>query len=369
MKTFHCQQCQNVVFFENHLCAQCGSELAFEPSAGEMAAIKPADGGLWRRVEASGEGALPLLRKCTNYSEENICNWSVDADDPNPLCLSCRLTQTIPSLDQPGHRDAWFRLEVAKRRLLYSLLRMGLPVRSKAEDPAGGVSFEFLADIPAPAEGQPPARVLTGHDEGKIVINIAEADDAERERRRVTMHEPYRTLLGHLRHEIGHYYWDRLIRDSDRLEGFRALFGDERQDYAEALKNHYDNGAQANWQERFVSAYASTHPWEDWAETWAHCLHITDALETADSCGLSLQPARDAEPKLSAMQAPPNPAGRRFDLMIQRWFPLTYLLNNLNRGLGLGDAYPFVLSPQVIEKLRFVHETLTAPAAITAVAA
>jgi hypothetical protein len=170
------------------------------------------------------------------------------------------------------------------------------------------------------------------------------------------MHEPHRTLLGHFRHEIGHYYWDRLIRASDRLQDFRDQFGDKHQDYNQALQRHYQEGAPAGWQERFLSAYASTHPWEDWAETWAHFLHMVDTLETASACGLALRPRRADESALV-----PDPRGRcpqAFDQMIARWFPLTYVPNNLNRGLGLPDGYPFVLSPPVIEKLRFVHQTI-----------
>jgi len=178
----------------------------------------------------------------------------------------------------------------------------------------------------------------------------------QRERRRLQLHEPYRTLLGHFRHEIGHYYWERLLAGSDRLEAFRAAFGDERADYAEALKRHYEQGPPEQWQERFISTYASAHPWEDWAETWAHYLHMTDTLEMAAACGLSLRPRHADEPSLKTA-GQDKPLGS-FEQKIEAWFPLTYVLNNLNRGLGLVDGYPFVLSPPVIEKLRFVHDTI-----------
>jgi hypothetical protein len=197
-----------------------------------------------------------------------------------------------------------------------------------------------------------------------ITVNLAEADDAERERRRLAMHEPYRTLLGHFRHEAGHYYWDRLIRDSGWIEEFRRLFGDDREDYAAALRRHYDDGPRADWQTQFVSAYASVHAWEDWAETWAHYLHITDSLETASACGLGLRPtgrnARQIRPRFSLEEA----ENASFDDMMSDWFAMTYVLNSLNRGLGLKDLYPFVLSSPAIEKLRFVHRVCTeAPAA------
>ena len=220
-----------------------------------------------------------------------------------------------------------------------SLLELRLPDRGQGRQCRERRRIQVFSPDQVEA-GEVKEHVLTGHDDGIIVINVAEADDAERERRRTQMHEPYRTLLGHLRHEIGHYYWDRLVRDSERLAEFRELFGDERLDYAESLKAHYANGAPPDWQERFVSAYASSHPWEDWAETWAHYLRITDSLETADACGLSLQPPRNDEPRLNPASLLDNPAGQQFDAMIARWFPLTYLLNNLNRGLGLADALP-----------------------------
>ncbi len=254
--------------------------------------------------------------------------------------------------------DAWYRLEVAKRRLIYSLLALNLPLRNKLEDPEQGVAFEFLADPDPSVQGAAP--VLTGHDNGVITVNLAEANDAEREKRRLAMLEPYRTLLGHFRHEIGHYYWDRLLKDGPRLEDFRKLFGDERADYAQALAKHYEDGPAKEWPKSFVSAYASTHPWEDWAETWAHYLHITDTLETAIASGLSLRPRRSDEPALTPDLIMSGCRPVNFDRMINAWFPLTYLLNSLNRGLGLPDGYPFVLSTPAIEKLRFVHDLIEA---------
>jgi len=216
------------------------------------------------------------------------------------------------------------------------------------------LAYEFLADSGVP--GATP--VLTGHHNGVITINVAEADDVEREQRRHQLHEPYRTLLGHFRHESGHYYWDRLLQHSPRLAAFRLVFGDERADYSAALTWHYQRGAPTDWPQRFISAYASAHPWEDWAETWAHYLHMTDALETAVACGLSLQPLRPDEPSLQ-----PTARGDRlgaFDHMLTAWFSLTYVLNNLNRSLGWPDSYPFILSTPAIDKLRFIHETIAA---------
>lgn len=348
MKVFHCDHCQHLVFFENIQCVKCEHALAYLPDIGDMVSLEPGEQGVWH-------SPLPELkhrayRLCDNYTKENVCNWAVPVEDPNPLCASCRLTSVIPDISKPENKVAWYKLEIAKRRLVYTLIRLGAPFTGRDADAQEGLAFEFRAD-PDDGADEP---VLTGHANGLITVNIAEADDAERERRKLAMHEPYRTILGHFRHESGHYYWDRLIRDSDRLELFRAQFGDERADYALALKQHYEIGAQPDWQMNFVSAYASVHPWEDWAETWAHYLHMFDTLETASACGLSLKPDRGDEPAL------PKPAriDGPFDKLMDAWFPLTYALNNLNRGLGLADAYPFVLSTSAVEKLRFIHDTL-----------
>ncbi|WP_020472208.1 zinc-binding metallopeptidase family protein [Zavarzinella formosa] len=358
MKTDHCDHCGQVVFFENVQCVKCGHLLAFLPDEMQIGSLEEAEDGLWRKPDAKNNKAR--YRLCANYTEHQVCNWAVDSDDSNPLCISCRLTQVIPNLNEPGKKEAWYKLETAKRRLIYTLLALKLPITGRLEEPETGLSFEFLSD---PEPGTPDAEpVLTGHDNGKIVINIAEADDSEREKRRHAMHEPYRTLLGHFRHEIGHYYWDQLIKDSPRLEAYRHLFGDERADYGEALQKHYKDGAPADWNERFISTYATAHPWEDWAESWAHYLHMSDALETASDCGLHLKPARSDEPKMKATAIPVGKQPDSFQVMVNNWYPLTYVLNNLNRGIGLPDGYPFVISPPVLDKLRFIHETISANA-------
>ncbi|HZR45605.1 MAG TPA: putative zinc-binding metallopeptidase [Candidatus Manganitrophaceae bacterium] len=351
MKVFHCDHCQQLIFFENTRCVRCDRVLAYLPGLGVMGSLDDAGENLWRSSLPQAEGKR--YRLCENYSKENVCNWGIPADDPHPLCPSCRLTEVIPDLSRPGHKEAWSKLEAAKRRLVYTLALLGCPIQNRRDDPEHGLAYRFLADPDTPGA----APVLTGHADGVITLNVVEADDAERERRRLQLHEPYRTLLGHFRHEAGHYYWDRLIRNSPRLEPFRKQFGDERKDYTESLQEHYRKGPPADWQQRWVSAYAAAHPWEDWAETWAHYLHMADTLETAVACGLSLRPGRPNEP---ALKGAPSPEAGSFDQLIDNWFPLTYVLNNLNRGLGLPDAYPFVLSTPAIDKLRFVHETIRA---------
>lgn len=354
MRIFHCDHCGSPVFFENTVCGNCEHLLAYIPELKLVASLDKSgksdqiDALYTTPVRRSGD---QTYRLCGNYRIYNVCNWAVLSDDPNALCLSCRLTRLIPDVSSTSNRQAWYKLETAKRRAIYSILEHGLPLKSKTEDPAAGLTFELKAD---PPNGP---RVLTGHDDGVITLNIDEADDVEREKRRISMHEPYRTLLGHFRHEIGHYYWDRLIKNSPRLASFRECFGDETVDYNAAIAQHYKNGPRSDWNTEFVSAYAGVHPWEDWAETWAHYMHMTDTLETAAACGMSLEPERKSDPVMAKPAIKPVQR-QRFDEIINNWFPLTYALNCLNRGMGLADAYPFVLPPPTVDKLRFIHETI-----------
>ncbi|WP_321814888.1 MULTISPECIES: putative zinc-binding metallopeptidase [unclassified Paraburkholderia] len=360
MKTFHCDHCNQLVFFENERCERCDARLGYVPQSGEMhafealEALEQAGEGRWRILNTQAPGTL--FRQCHNYAVENVCNGMIpdDAAHANDtLCRACQFTRTIPNLERPENRLYWYRLEVAKRRLLYTLGALGLPLATRAEDPEHGLQFEFLEEM---GDGQ---HVLTGHDHGLITMNIAEADDAHRESTRVSLHEPYRTLLGHFRHEVGHYYFDRLVAETRWIEPFRQCFGDERADYAAALATHYANGPAPDWTGRHVSAYASVHPWEDWAETWAHYLHLVDTLDTAAACGVALLPDSPDEPVLLD-QTPVDEAS--FDNRMARWFALTYALNSLNRSLGMPDGYPFTLAPPVIDKLRFVHRVISAAA-------
>jgi hypothetical protein len=356
MKTFHCQHCGHPVFFENVKCLQCSSALAFLPDRLSMAAIEPVpDGeeGLWRpRARGRNKGAASHYRLCHNHTAQNACNFAVPAGDPNPLCVACRLTRTLPDLTQEGNPQRWYKLEVAKRRLFYTLAKLGLAAACPPDGEPNGPTFDFLADLP----GQP---VMTGHAEGLITINVAEADDDERVRRRVEMHEPYRTLLGHFRHESGHYYWDRLIDEGGRHEGFRQVFGDERLDYAQALQDHYARGGTLpDWKDSFVSEYATAHPWEDWAETWAHYLHMVDLLETAASYNMKLTvPGQDVE--VEDVVNPLETGQPDFNTLVEQWVPVTLLVNSLNRSLGQEDAYPFALSTGALEKLRYVHDVIS----------
>jgi hypothetical protein len=276
----------------------------------------------------------------------------VEANDPDPFCVACRFNDLIPNLSMPGNLDRWHKVEMAKRRIIYTILRLGLPTDAVPEQNRPALRFNFVGDLDLGLS------LLTGHNNGVITINIAESDDAERERRRVLLREPYRTLLGHLRHEVAHYYWDRLIANSHWLPGFRKLFGDETADYAGALAQYYQQGSPPDWQVRHVSAYAGAHPWEDWAESWAHYMHIMDMVETAGSFGMILQPNHPAASSITVNPPDAFDINIRFDAVLEYWFPLTYALNSLNRGMGLLDVYPFALSYQAIRKLHFVHEVV-----------
>jgi hypothetical protein len=348
MKLFRCQVCAQVLYFENIRCERCGHTLGYLPDIGQLSALEPRGGndlgGAWQAL------AAPSRRRlfCANAAYD-ACNWMVPEQPGGEVfCASCRHNRTVPDLGVAANLPPWRRLQAAQRRLLYSLLRLELPLATRAEDPAHGLAFDVLADVAG------VAKVLTGHEEGVITLAVSEADDAERERRRTAMGEPYRTLLGHYRHESAHHYWDLLVRDGGRLEACRAVFGDDSRDYAEALKAHYAHGPRPDWPAGFVSAYATAHPWEDFAETWAHYLHIVDTLEMANAFGLRLQPkvARELD---TDMDVDPYRA-RGIEALVEAWLPLTHAANNLNRCMGVADLYPFVLSPPAIAKLGFVHD-------------
>ncbi|AXA90400.1 putative zinc-binding metallopeptidase [Massilia sp. YMA4] len=348
MITFHCDKCGHQVFFENTVCFHCGSMLGYQPALRCISSFEPAEAERWRSLHPRDAGRL--YKRCANWVQHDVCNWMLPADDPHALCQSCQLTVVIPALASEKNRILWARLEAAKRRLLFSLATLHLTPPSKHDDPEAGLAFQFLED------GVAEQPVMTGHANGVITLNIAEADPAERERTREQMHERYRTLLGHFRHESGHYYFDRLVVGTPWIDECRALFGDERADYGASLQRHYKEGPPADWEERFVSSYASAHPWEDWAETWAHYLHMMDTLETAHACGVSLTPRKPNEPAL-AIAVPPAKTDA-FDATLHDWFALTYVLNSLSRSIGMPDAYPFTLSPPVLAKLGFVHKVV-----------
>lgn len=337
MRAFQCG-CREAVYFDNDRCLRCGAALAFDPA---QLAMRPI-----------AEGDTP----CANRNTYGTCNWLTDAPD-SAYCIACRLTEVVPDLGTPRRLALYYTVEKAKRRLLCSLLAFGLPLEADVDHPRG-LTFHILADARVDGEDPdepPPDAVTTGHLDGRITINLMEADPQLRERMRERMNEPYRTVLGHFRHEAGHYYWQRLAAGQHRC-AFRRAFGDERQPYAESLARHYRDGPPDSWPAHHVCAYASCHPLEDFAECWAHYLHIADALETAAAAGVGVHGQRVRDPFAQ---------GSAFDEAIADWRQLASPLNDLNRSLGLSDAYPFALPPPVVSKLQFVHDLIQRSAART----
>lgn len=335
-----------MVFFENSRCLKCDHPLGFVPEVPDLIALEQAGDDAWRPAKSEGGGKK--YRACANGKQHKNCNWLVPAETADAFCRACRLNEIIPNLADPRNLARWSKLELAKRRCLYTFLQLGLPIENPPASKRSSLRFRFLSETPG-------APVKTGHENGVITVNVAEADDDERERRRLNLHEPYRTLVGHFRHESGHFYWDQLVAGSPDLPRFRELFGDESADYDAALQAYYQQGPPADWAARAVTPYACSHPWEDWAETWAHYLHIMDTLDSAASFRLSI---REAEPAKAGVLPVKFSEHMDFDRLIAEWTPLTCALNAINRGMGLSDLYPFVIPPPAVEKLRFIHSLL-----------
>jgi hypothetical protein len=354
MKLFRCDHCGQTLYFENVACENCGRRLGYLPEDNDIISLDP-DGMAWTSPKHPGRRYI----FCANEALGS-CNWLISAEAGGPVyCRACRHNEMIPDLTDPRRLVQWQTIERAKHRLIYALLRLGLPLATRTEDPIHGLGFRFLADELAPAP------VVTGHVGGTITIALAEADDAQREMRRTQLREPYRTLLGHFRHEIGHHYWDLLVAGQPIHSDYRALFGDESLDYLSALQTYYAGGASPDWQQRYISAYATSHAWEDFAETWAHYMHILDTLETATAFGVRTRPEVDPTGDLSARFGFDPYAAESIQTIVDNWIPLALLMNNLNRSMGHPDAYPFVLTPEVIEKLDFVHRLVAAARPLT----
>jgi hypothetical protein len=331
MRDFYCPHCGQRLTFENSQCLRCGYALGFDVVLRDFALVTD---GL--------AGAHPVRRRCAN-SVIAACNWLVPQDGLHLLCPSCSLTRTRPSdhdtVGLPGFAEA----EAAKRRLVMELSELDLPIRGRDVDPVHGLCFDLLS-----SEHQ---RVTTGHDDGVITLDLAESNDAHREHLRMSMDEPYRTLLGHFRHEIGHYYFGVLVQSIPAADRFAALFGNPDADYQAALDRHYSTGAPSGWQTSYISSYATMHAAEDWAETFAHYLHIRDTIDTAAAVGFAPSGATLDKPLAGDIG---------FDRIIELWLPLSWSLNMINRSMGHTDLYPFVLQPAVLDKMRFVHSLVTA---------
>jgi len=351
MKLFTCSACQQIVYFENSACMRCGHALAYVAELGELTALEPAEdapnGTFVALAPAMKKGRV---RICGNQLDHAACNWAMPEADTHRFCRACRLNDVIPNLSEPAARTAWITIEEAKRRVVYQLLTLGLPVEPRTELPEG-LAFAFKKD--GPGEG----KVMIGQESGLITLNIAEADSPFREKTRLSLGESYRTLLGHFRHELGHYYYERLVLGSPFEGPFRDLFGDERVPYDDALATHYRDGAPPDWPARYVSSYATMHPHEDWAESWAHYLHMVDTLETARSFGIQVR-SNVAEGAQKLEVATKHVDFDDFDELSKAWVPLTIALNNLNRSMGLRDLYPFVLPDLALRKIHFVHDVI-----------
>lgn len=345
MKLYSCAHCGNRIHFDNRNCVNCGSLLGFLPKTMAMEALAPAGGDFWTLVS----DPKTTVRFCANALTD-VCNWLVSSDDDHPYCQACRHNRIVPVTDPEG-LSRWQKIGQAQRHLFYSLLRWNLPRPGRDADPQGGLVFDFLADEVDANGNLVPA--MTGHQDGLISLRAAEANDATRESVRVSMNEPYRTLLGHFRHEIGHFYWSQLVRDDETLNAARALFGDERADYNDALQRNYQQGPPPGWQENYISVYASSHPSEDFAECWAHFSHIVDTLDTARSFGLSTDPRHHHEMAVKIDVDPYRADNAR--MLVDAWVPLSVALNAIQRSMGQRDSYPFVLPPPVIRKLDFIN--------------
>jgi len=343
-----------VLFFENTECLSCRRPVGWCFESRDMLVFDVAPDG---RYSSQGRAYVP----CANRAD-GVCNGMIPASQvkgERALCLACHFNDNIPDLSVKDHRELWANLEQAKRRLIYTLDALGLPMPDKQQSPQG-LSFHFLADSDAKDHFRTPlthvSAVFTGHAQGDITINLAEADDVARHRMRINMGEQYRTLLGHFRHEIGHFYWDLLIKtDASRLQRFREVFGNPDLSYQDALDRHYARDPNdQSWQRQFISAYASMHPWEDWAESFAHYLHIIDTLETAREWRLI-----DLQEYDGLVLPQDNCEGCSATRLFDCWVRFSVKLNALNRSMGLADAYPFVINQPVLNKLHTVHEMLS----------
>ncbi len=316
MRLYRCPACGATIFSQNTQCDTCGAVLLYDPAA-----------------DAFVNEAEP----CANRDEIR-CNWA--AAEPGALCHSCAMTEVIPDTFHGDNRELWSETEASKRRVLITLGRWGWFTPA---DPGPMPRFRMLSE--ETREGE--VAVIMAHASGLITINVTEADLVERLERAEVLGERLRTMTGHFRHEIAHFLFERLRDRAGFLDAFRALMGDERADYGEALTRYYAEGAPPGWQDGFVTRYASAHPHEDWAETVTHLLHLTDILDSAVAAGLP-PPGLEADAYDAYAE---TDTGRLIDLGLE----VSIAVNHVNRSVGRQDLYPFVLSPAVREKLAFVH--------------
>ena len=351
MKPYPCPNCARPTHFEVRVCPNCAFTLGYDPAGDRLLFL--GDGAtIWRDADGRAHDVVV----CENNNEYQVCNWLVGRGDPIQRCRACRHNRTIPDLTGPTVPERWGRIEAAKRRLFHTLLQLRLPIETMAEAEANGtqpgLAFDFLYDPVGEETGT--VQITTGHDAGLITLNLLEADDVKREAMRTGLGEPYRTLLGHFRHEVGHYYWSRLIEDTAELDAYRTLFGTELVSYAESMKKHYGGGG-GGWSGDYVSSYATMHPWEDFAETFAHLMHIIDMLATLKGFGMRMTawPGADAVPEIDF-----DPYRADTAQLMRVWGPYAFAENSIARAMGQPDLYPFHLSDAIVAKLDYINRLL-----------
>lgn len=342
MQRFTCE-CDNVLFFGSSQCLKCSSEVGYDPQRGAMLRVRRGS----------------PMKRCDNGIKHSVCNWLLPASATATLCVACRMNRTIPDLSTDRNRLLWARMEMAKRRLIYTLLRLGISLPTKKDNAKDGLAFDIVSTLSNPS-------VTTGHLNGVITVNLEEADDSYRQFNRQQLGESSRTLLGHFRHESAHYFWQRSLSElswDDPLRlAFRERFGDEWTDYGTALSKYYETGAPVGWEQDYITAYAASHPWEDWAETWAHYLQILDGLETCEGMGIQVKhlalplvilPVESGQ--LPDMLPSDATADGEFLAWLQRWMCLSSVLNEISHSIGEAALYPFVISVRAAQKLRLAH--------------
>ncbi len=343
MKVFQCGQCSHPLFFENDHCENCGHLSGYWHLDREMLTFDPT------AITLISDREKIEFKYCKNKGY-GVCNWLIAKNHAQPYCPACQLNRTIPDLSDKNNFSKWQNLEVAKHRLIYQLQKLGLELPSKISNDKG-LCFDFIAKNNDP-------QIMTGHADGVITILLREADSVVREQMRMQLKEPYRTLIGHLRHEVGHYFWERLVlSDQKVLQDFRVLFGNEQANYNESLQAYYRQATPEDWENHHISKYATSHPWEDWAETWAHYLHIMDMVETAHFFGLEVTSGAVSESMKITASFDPYFAND-FESIVRSCVPLSFAVNSINRAMGIPDVYPFVIAPGVVKKMIFIHELL-----------
>lgn len=316
MQSFTCPASGNRVFFDNLSCG-CGAQLYYDPEARTML-----------------NEAVPCINR-----DSIGCNWM--AEPGQRWCRSCLMTDVVPDLSVGDNRQLLARAERAKRWVLANLSNWGWFTQA---DPGPRPRFRMMSE----RIGDSEEPVMMGHANGIITINVTEADELIRLQRQHQLREQYRSMVGHLRHEIAHFLFTRLSAQPDFLPAFREIFGDERADYGAALQAHYANPQLPKGD--YITDYATAHPHEDWAETTAHLLHMVDFTDSFVNAGLSMS-------GLPPDYAPYQDGNAEHLLTITT--DVAIAINDINRALDNSDLYPFVLTPRIREKLTFVHDWIT----------